>query len=203
MKFDLKKMPLIWKLVILIVAVLLTIFFVAPMIMIFMLLIIGLIVNLLIKRVRQEKQIIEKRRTVGRLKNELISKENSWAELKEASVIQAQEFFPEIKEQTEDIFQDEEKIQVLLEESSLSKNKEYQQIQQLGFQRFIVIFNSCIKMKRVPDDFEDVQRRLCEGREKISTYAQNLRQLVRDFNEEDMRDFEVALKQMEGGSNGQ
>lgn len=87
----------------------------------------------------------------------------------------------------------------MIEKADLSNRQEVQQIQSINFERFIVILHNYLKIAHKPSDFEDVERRLQEGEIKIKSYAEKLRELVRKYNEEGMKEFEIALRQMEGG----
>lgn len=187
------------ELVILLSCFILTILFFSSMILVDFIMIVIIILRFFRKKKRGQQQLSNEEVKLKNLQANHTQQEEIWQKLREISLFQTQELALPHSALVKEIFDDEEKIQQMIEKADLSNRQEVQQIQSINFERFIVILHNYLKIAHKPSDFEDVERRLQEGEIKIKSYAEKLRELVRKYNEEGMKEFEIALRQMEGG----
>lgn len=200
MKKLLNRMPLsITELTVLLFCFILTIPFFGFMILIDLVVIIVIVVRFFNKGRKEHQQISNEESKLKNLQANHIPQEQNWQKFREISLFQTQELAQSQYALVKGIFDDQEKIQQMIEKADLSNRQEVRQIQSINFERFIVILHNYLKIAHKPSDFEDVERRLQEGESKMKSYAEKLRELVRKYNEEGMKEFEIALRQMEGG----
>ena len=102
----------------------------------------------------------------------------------------------EIAENVKNINADELKLVEIIKQSSMDNKQEKLQIQEVNFRNYLTVLQNYLKMKLNPEDFEDVERRLSDGKATIVKFDEDLTVLIKLNNEEKMTEFEVALRQM-------
>jgi hypothetical protein len=180
----------------LVVLFLLTIF--AIDLMLFIYIVVGIIalVRLILGRVRKEKIWINAVHKTNSIQTTPEMIDQKYDELVEISLIQSDEFIPELYEKIKMIFLTEDKIMEVINQENQGDRQENLEIQKVNFQHFIVVFNHLVKILKNPSDFSDSVRRIDEAKVKINHFHEQLQGLLQNYNEKGMRDFEIALRQM-------
>ncbi|MGM9886466.1 MAG: hypothetical protein ACI31W_04420, partial [Lactococcus sp.] len=118
-----------------------------------------------------------------------LQNENDWKN-------QISRIAPELSETVNKIYTTKLKIDQAIEESQLNNKQELTEIYKVGYQRFLDILNKYLKIAAEPEDYNNPELRMAEGKAAIEAYREKLQQAIRAFNEEDMHDFEIALRLM-------
>ncbi|MYN69222.1 hypothetical protein GLP18_03085 [Streptococcus suis] len=105
------------------------------------------------------------------------------------------EIAPEILETYCNIQRDNLVILEKLENTS-DKNEELTAIHEANMQRFNDILQGYVKIKRSPKDFFNAEERLAQAKLAMESFDKDLDDTIKQFNEADMKDFEVSLRMM-------
>lgn len=81
-------------------------------------------------------------------------------------------------------------------QANLDKKEELTALHEANMQRFEDILEGYLKMKASPKDFFNATERLQQAKEAMEQFDSQLDETIRQFNEEDMRDFEISLRMM-------
>ena len=76
------------------------------------------------------------------------------------------------------------------------KKEELTAIHEANMQRFSDILDGYLKIKASPKDFFNAEQRIAQAKEAMELFDKALDETIRQFNEADLRDFEISLRMM-------
>jgi hypothetical protein len=149
---------------------------------IFWILLSKLVIEFVLKK---DEIVIEKPEVINEIRDLQADKQNILEKIDE---------YPEIKTSVTTIMNDDSKIINQLTKSETSDKQELIDLHQVTMEHFINVVTTYFSIKDAPENFHDAEQRLETIKSTVIKYDRDLDGVIQKINENNLHDFEVALR---------